>query len=212
MTMSAPSTWLRVSSVSPRPSRPRSSSTTANFSLTSAAKASSPMLSRSGLKAGLERTSFSSRSAAERRWLARIVRLIGPTSGTERRSFSTIDLPRKTVGPVMSSVLPARPSAIKETNSRFKPARASLVTCRLVSSVTETLLLTHTDLDGVGCGVLFTGARPSQGTVELVDNGKIDARVREVLEHTPAILVTDHGVDAQTADRVDAYIAAGGHF
>jgi oligoribonuclease NrnB/cAMP/cGMP phosphodiesterase (DHH superfamily) len=78
--------------------------------------------------------------------------------------------------------------------------------------VTETLLLTHTDLDGVGCGVLFTGARPGQGTVELVDNGKIDARVREALEHTPAILVTDHGVDAETADQVDAYIAAGGHF
>ena len=76
----------------------------------------------------------------------------------------------------------------------------------------ETLLLTHTDLDGVGCGVLFSGSRPGQGTVELVDNGAIDARVRDALEGAPAILVTDHGIDTETADRVDAYIAAGGHF
>jgi uncharacterized protein len=76
----------------------------------------------------------------------------------------------------------------------------------------ETLLLTHTDLDGVGCGVLFSGARPGQGTVELVDNGSIDARVRDALAASSAILVTDHGIDAATADLVDAYIAAGGHF
>jgi oligoribonuclease NrnB/cAMP/cGMP phosphodiesterase (DHH superfamily) len=76
----------------------------------------------------------------------------------------------------------------------------------------ETLLLTHTDLDGVGCGVLFSGARPGQGRLELVENGSIDARVRQSLADSPAILVTDHGVDAETADRVDEYIAAGGHF
>ncbi len=76
----------------------------------------------------------------------------------------------------------------------------------------ETLLLTHTDLDGVGCGVIFSGARPGQGTVELVDNGSIDARVRDALSASPAILVTDHGIGASTADQVDAYIAAGGHF
>jgi uncharacterized protein len=76
----------------------------------------------------------------------------------------------------------------------------------------ETLLLTHTDLDGVGCGVLFSGARPGQGRLELIDNGSIDARVREALAGSPAILVTDHGVDPETADQVDEYIAAGGHF
>ena len=76
----------------------------------------------------------------------------------------------------------------------------------------QTLLLTHTDLDGVACGVLFSGTRPGGGSVELVDNGSIDARVRAALESSPAVLVTDHGVDAETADRVDAYIAAGGHF
>jgi len=77
---------------------------------------------------------------------------------------------------------------------------------------TETLLLTHTDLDGVGCGVLFAGARPSEGRLELVDNGSIDARVRDALAGSPAILVTDHGVDNETADRVDEYVTGGGHF
>ena len=76
----------------------------------------------------------------------------------------------------------------------------------------ETLLLTHTDLDGVGCAVLFTGAGPAGGRVELVDNGSIDGRVLAALAALPAILVTDHGVEAATADRVDAYIAAGGTF
>lgn len=76
----------------------------------------------------------------------------------------------------------------------------------------ETLLLTHTDLDGIGCAVLFTGAGPAGGRVELVDNGSIDARVIAALDATPAILVTDHGVDAATADRVETYIAAGGAF
>ena len=75
-----------------------------------------------------------------------------------------------------------------------------------------TLLLTHTDLDGVGCAVLFTGAGPAGGRVELVDNGSIDDRVRAALDASPSVLVTDHGVDATTAERVDAYIAAGGAF
>jgi len=48
--------------------------------------------------------------------------------------------------------------------------------------------------------------------VVLVDNGSIDARVREALAASPAILVTDHGIDTETADQVDAYIAAGGQF
>ena len=78
--------------------------------------------------------------------------------------------------------------------------------------MTETLLLTHTDLDGVGCAVLFTGVGPADGRLELVDNGSIDARVRAALDTSSAILVTDHGVDATTAARVDAYIAAGGAF
>lgn len=78
--------------------------------------------------------------------------------------------------------------------------------------MTETLLLTHTDLDGVGCAVIFTGSRPGNGKAELVENGAIDDRVLAALETWRAILVTDHGISDATAARVDAYIAAGGHF
>lgn len=78
--------------------------------------------------------------------------------------------------------------------------------------MTETLLLTHTDLDGAGCAVLFAGARPGQGRFELVENGAIDARVLAALEAERAVLVTDHGVSPETAARVDAYVSAGGHF
>jgi uncharacterized protein len=87
-----------------------------------------------------------------------------------------------------------------------------------VRKVTRTTLLTHTDLDGVGCAVVFAGSRPEHGQVELVENGAIDRRVRETLaarlrdaaEHE--VIVTDHGVDAATADAVDGFVAAGGRF
>jgi len=78
--------------------------------------------------------------------------------------------------------------------------------------MTPTLHLTHTDLDGTGCAVLFEGARPGQGRVELVDNGAIDARVLAALEAERAVLVTDHGLAEATAAAVDAFIAGGGAF
>src|SRR2546421_3997119 len=102
----------RSSSLSPRPSRPRSISTTASLALASFANASSPSSSLSRLKAGLDSTSRSRRSDAGRRALDRIARLMRATSGIERRHFSTIDLPRKPVLPVTRMVLPFRASAI----------------------------------------------------------------------------------------------------
>ena len=82
----------------------------------------------------------------------------------------------------------------------------------------KTALLTHNDLDGIGCAVLFTVAVADGGPIELVENGQIDRRVRGLLaermdaapEHT--ILVTDHAVDEETAGLVEAFIAAGGRF
>ena len=84
--------------------------------------------------------------------------------------------------------------------------------------VVRSTLLTHTDLDGVGCAVLFSGVRPGDGPVELVDNGAIDARVREVLAERLAdaagheVVVTDHGFTAAAADDADAFVRAGGRF
>jgi uncharacterized protein len=84
--------------------------------------------------------------------------------------------------------------------------------------VVRTTLLTHTDLDGIGCAVVFSGARPGQGPIELVENGAIDDRVREALAAriddaaAHEVLVTDHGVDATTADTAEAFVRAGGRF
>jgi oligoribonuclease NrnB/cAMP/cGMP phosphodiesterase (DHH superfamily) len=84
--------------------------------------------------------------------------------------------------------------------------------------VVRTTLLTHTDLDGVGCAVLFSGARPGHGPIEFVENGAIDERVLEALAARLAdanvheVLVTDHGLDAATADAADEFVDAGGRF
>jgi len=151
ITMSALSSCARFSSVRPRPSLPRSISTTASFCLTSAAKASSPSFSLSGLKAGLESTSFSSRSAADRRWLERMARRIWATSGTARSSFSTIDLPRKPVDPVIRIVFPARPSAIKASNSRLggSPYRFGEPAPKMVTGSVVPVSLSPSEVDAV---------------------------------------------------------------
>lgn len=73
-------------------------------------------------------------------------------------------------------------------------------------------LLTHTDLDGIGCAVLFTGVEAEQGSFELVENGRIDARVREALASERDVLVTDHGVSEDTAALVDDFVAGGARF
>jgi oligoribonuclease NrnB/cAMP/cGMP phosphodiesterase (DHH superfamily) len=84
--------------------------------------------------------------------------------------------------------------------------------------VVQSTLLTHTDLDGVGCAVVFAGARPGQGPIELVENGAIDGRVRDAIAARlgdaggHVVLVTDHGIDAATADAADEFVAAGGRF
>ena len=113
MTTSHARSCSRPCSLRPRPSRPRSISTTASFSRASFAKPSSPSWSFRRLNAGLESTSRWSRSPAGRRALERIARLMRAMSGIDRRHFSTIDLPRKPVLPVTRMVLPRRASAIK---------------------------------------------------------------------------------------------------
>ncbi len=80
----------------------------------------------------------------------------------------------------------------------------------------RTQLLTHTDLDGVGCAVLVQGVVENAAPAQLVDNGSIDDRVRTAIAERRAqpdrhrILVTDHGVDATTAALIEEWLAAGG--
>lgn len=80
----------------------------------------------------------------------------------------------------------------------------------------RTHLLTHTDLDGLGCAVLVQGAVENAEPAQLVDNGSIDERVRTAItEGLPdadqhRILITDHGVDGTTASLVEDWLGAGG--
>lgn len=80
----------------------------------------------------------------------------------------------------------------------------------------RTQLLTHTDLDGVGCAVLVEGTVENAAPAQLVDNGSIDERVRTAIaERLPEaahhrILITDHGVDPATATLIEEWLAAGG--
>lgn len=74
------------------------------------------------------------------------------------------------------------------------------------------LLLTHTDLDGIGCAVIYRAAVADARPAELVENGQIDERVRQALGSERELLVTDHGVSEETAALVDEFVAGGGSF
>ena len=75
------------------------------------------------------------------------------------------------------------------------------------------VLLTHTDLDGAGCAVVFAAAVPGHGGIHLVENGSIDARVGELLESgADDVVVADHGLRPETAAAVDRFVEAGHTF
>ncbi len=75
------------------------------------------------------------------------------------------------------------------------------------------VLLTHTDLDGAGCGVLYAAAGPADGRIELIENGAIDERVATLLATRPdEVVVADHGLSEAAAGAVDDYVAGGGRF
>ncbi len=84
--------------------------------------------------------------------------------------------------------------------------------------MTQTTLFTHTDLDGAGCAVVLSSSHDGRLAIAVVENGAISDRVKEALaarigeatEHE--IIVSDHGVDASTADAVDEFVRAGGTF
>src|SRR2546430_876204 len=80
------------------------------------------------------------------------------------------------------------------------------------------MLLTHTDLDRVGCGVIFGGAILDHGAIELMENGQIDERVRDVLHDRMntaphhAVMMTDHGMNEATTAVIDTFVRAGNGF
>jgi oligoribonuclease NrnB/cAMP/cGMP phosphodiesterase (DHH superfamily) len=73
------------------------------------------------------------------------------------------------------------------------------------------VLLTHTDLDGLGCAVIYIAAT-GRDDYRLVENGAVDAAVAEALAGSRDVLLTDHSITEAMVPAVQAFIASGGSF
>ena len=73
------------------------------------------------------------------------------------------------------------------------------------------MLLTHTDLDGIGCAVIYRTAT-GRDDYRLVENGAVDAAVSEALAVARDVVLTDHAITEAMVPAVEAFIAAGGSF
>lgn len=74
----------------------------------------------------------------------------------------------------------------------------------------ERLLITHTDLDGVGCAVLWTAT--TGAPYRLVDNGDVDEAVAIGLAEAGELVLADHSIKEPSVPLVEAHIARGGRF
>ena len=72
------------------------------------------------------------------------------------------------------------------------------------------LLITHTDLDGCGCAVLWKGL--TGGPYRLVENGDVDAAVAAELGRHDEIVLADHSVKPPTIPLIEEFVAGGGKF
>ncbi len=75
----------------------------------------------------------------------------------------------------------------------------------------DPVLLTHTDLDGIGCAVVYRAAT-GRDDYRLVENGAVDAAVTEAMASARDVLLTDHSISEATVPAIEAFIAAGGSF
>lgn len=74
------------------------------------------------------------------------------------------------------------------------------------------MLLTHTDLDGLGCAVVYHWAT-GLSDYRLVENGEVDAAVTAAIaEDARSILLTDHSISEAALPAVEAFVDAGGDF
>jgi uncharacterized protein len=74
----------------------------------------------------------------------------------------------------------------------------------------ERLLITHTDLDGVGCAVVWTAT--TGAPYRLVDNGDVDEAVAIGLAEADEVVLADHSITEPSIPLVEAHIARGGRF
>lgn len=72
------------------------------------------------------------------------------------------------------------------------------------------LLITHFDLDGAGCAVIWTAA--TGAPYRMVDNGEVDAAVAGALRAAQDVVLADHSVSEAMVPEIEAHIAGGGRF
>lgn len=83
----------------------------------------------------------------------------------------------------------------------------------------DTILFTHTDLDGIGCAVLYKAKSGFHEATNFCNYNTIDERVIRVLDNIedrwddcdlPSIIITDISVNDRTAERLEMYTMKGG--
>ena len=72
------------------------------------------------------------------------------------------------------------------------------------------LLLTHTDLDGVGAAVVWTAA--TGAPYRIVENGEVDQAVAQALTDADEVVLADHSIAETTVPLVEAHLAEGHRF
>lgn len=82
--------------------------------------------------------------------------------------------------------------------------------CETVRITPSRLLLTHTDLDGVGAAVIWAVA--TGAPFRLVENGEVDAAVASALPEAEEVVLADHSVGWDLVPAIEAHLAAGRRF
>ena len=72
------------------------------------------------------------------------------------------------------------------------------------------LLLTHTDLDGIGAAVVWTAT--TGAPYRIVENGEVDQAVAEAVTQADEVVLADHSVAETSVPLVEAHVAEGGRF
>jgi uncharacterized protein len=72
------------------------------------------------------------------------------------------------------------------------------------------LLLTHTDLDGIGCAVVWRAS--TSEPYRIVENGEVDRAVAQALTEADEVVLADHSIAEATVPLVEAHLAEGRRF
>ncbi|GEK57165.1 hypothetical protein CHL76_02400 [Marinococcus halophilus] len=83
---------------------------------------------------------------------------------------------------------------------------------QLTDVETNGIMFTHTDLDGVGCGVLYKSGITTSNQVYFCNYGDVDDVIQNKIKYLratgverPQIIISDLGISEETAKMVDSY-------